>query len=270
MEKSGYVEAYKQEAANFVQALRSGIGKPAPQVPTCPEWNVNDLILHIGFVHRTWSKLLDERMQTPPDFQAADKSYLNIPTAYMAWSGDKKAPEGAAVPADLVNWFEEGTKLLEVSLANIEPEIAVWTFATAQNAWHWHRMMPLETGMHRWDVQNTYGEAAPLEAEFAKASIDFLFEVLLPILRGGFRQGARPGEGEVYHFHRTDGDGEWLVTFGKEATTVSYEHRKGDIALRGTASDILLFLFGRQNADNLEVLGDQSLVARFRELTPAI
>ena len=47
--------------------------------------------------------------------------------------------------------------------------------------------------------------------------------------------------------------------------TVTAEHAKGDVAARGSASDLLLFLWGRVPADSLEVFGDAELLARFRQ-----
>jgi hypothetical protein len=49
---------------------------------------------------------------------------------------------------------------------------------------------------------------------------------------------------------------------------VTREHAKGDVAVRGTASDLLLFLWGRLPGERLEVLGDASLVGRYFELVP--
>jgi hypothetical protein len=48
------------------------------------------------------------------------------------------------------------------------------------------------------------------------------------------------------------------------AYAVSREHAKGDVAARGSASDLLLFLWGRVSAERLEVFGDAELLARFR------
>ena len=45
---------------------------------------------------------------------------------------------------------------------------------------------------------------------------------------------------------------------------VTREHAKGDVAARGTASDLLLFLWGRVPATALEVFGDAALLDRFR------
>ena len=72
------------------------------------------------------------------------------------------------------------------------------------------------------------------------------------------------GDGTV-HLHCTDIDGEWLISSGGGEVTVTREHAKGDVAARGTASDLLLFVWGRVPADALEVFGDTDLLARFRQ-----
>lgn len=74
--------------------------------------------------------------------------------------------------------------------------------------------------------------------------------------------------GETYHFHRTDGPGEWLVRFMPEGPVVTREHAKGDVAVRGIASDLFLFLWRRLPADRLEVFGDADLLSRYFELAP--
>ena len=67
------------------------------------------------------------------------------------------------------------------------------------------------------------------------------------------------GDGTV-HLHCTDVDGEWLVARRDGEVTVTAEHAKGDVAARGSASDLLLFLWGRVPADALEVFGDADLL----------
>ena len=51
---------------------------------------------------------------------------------------------------------------------------------------------------------------------------------------------------------------------------MTHEHAKGDVAVRGTASDLLLFVWGRLPGESLEVLGDASLIERFFELVPPV
>jgi hypothetical protein len=44
---------------------------------------------------------------------------------------------------------------------------------------------------------------------------------------------------------------------------VSHEHARGDAAVRGTASDLLLYLWGRPVEDRVDVLGNPAAVERF-------
>ena len=47
-------------------------------------------------------------------------------------------------------------------------------------------------------------------------------------------------DGATIHLHCTDVDGEWLLTGTAEGARVTREHAKGDVAARGSASDLLL------------------------------
>jgi predicted lipid carrier protein YhbT len=62
--------------------------------------------------------------------------------------------------------------------------------------------------------------------------------------------------------------GEWLVRFNGDDVTVTREHGKGDVAVRGPVEDLFLWLWGRIPADRLEVFGDRSLLERYRQLVP--
>ena len=53
------------------------------------------------------------------------------------------------------------------------------------------------------------------------------------------------GPGETIHLHATDTDGEWLIRLTPDGIETSREHAKGDVAARGPASDLFLFLVGR-------------------------
>jgi predicted lipid carrier protein YhbT len=88
-------------------------------------------------------------------------------------------------------------------------------------------------------------------------AIDEFLAVSLPY---GRRNAARL-KGTV-HLHCTDGEGEWFIdTDG----TVERKHQKADVALRGSASDLLLALQGRVDIDDLEVFGDAAIVRELIE-----
>jgi hypothetical protein len=79
-------------------------------------------------------------------------------------------------------------------------------------------------------------------------------------------------EGKIIHFHATDeeADGEWLIRGVPGGVAVETGHGKGDLALRGPASSILLVLLRRLPPDDpaVEVLGDRALLDAWLAATP--
>ena len=126
----------------------------------------------------------------------------------------------------------------------------------------WARRQANETAVHRWDAQRAAGAVEPVEHTLAVDGIDEFFG-LIPFWR---RESNVRGVGETIHLHCTDGAGEWLVRLAADAVIVTREHAKGDVAARGSASDLLLFLYGRVGPSALEVFGDASLLDRWQEL----
>ena len=134
----------------------------------------------------------------------------------------------------------------------------------------WTRRQAHEAAVHRWDAQNALGAPAPAAID-SKLAADGIDEWLSVFAVSRSRQtSTRIGLGESYHFHCTDEHGEWVVRFEGSDIDVKREHVKADVALRGGASDLLLFLWRRRSAETLEVLGDSSLLEWWPELLPAI
>jgi hypothetical protein len=57
--------------------------------------------------------------------------------------------------------------------------------------------------------------------------------------------------------------GEWTVREGNDGFVVTREHSKGDCAIRGAASDILLALWRRVPLSACDVVGDADVGRRF-------
>ncbi len=55
------------------------------------------------------------------------------------------------------------------------------------------------------------------------------------------------------------------MRLGSDGIHLTREHAKGDVAVRGPASDVLLVLMGRKTMDAADVLGDAPLFERFRK-----
>jgi predicted lipid carrier protein YhbT len=99
----------------------------------------------------------------------------------------------------------------------------------------------------------------------AADGIDELLELLAAVQMGP--KDLLAGLTASYHFHTTDVPGEWVIEIngGSDEITVRREHAKADVAIRGAASDLELFLYNRRGTDGLEVFGDPALVAAWSE-----
>jgi uncharacterized protein (TIGR03083 family) len=174
-----------------------------------------------------------------------------IPPPDQEWSDD-----------EAVTRLEAGVAGLLTVLGDVDPDEKVWNWSEGeQRAGFWYRRMAQETAVHRWDGQAAHSMEQPVDPELATDGIDEMLEVMLP------RLGPLDGlEGSV-HIHCTDTQGEWLLAAEDGRPVVERLHKKGDVAVRGSASDLLLLLWGRVPPEAVEVLGDLSVLTRWRERT---
>ncbi|MBM3674099.1 MAG: maleylpyruvate isomerase family mycothiol-dependent enzyme [Actinobacteria bacterium] len=226
------------EADALATAARAA-GPDAP-VDTCPEWNVAKLVKHTGTTHR-WAR------------------------AVVA-SGGPVAPGSIDLdfpvdPSELPGWLVAGAAVFAAEAGVADQEAPCWSWGADQHVRFWPRRMAHETAVHRWDAQAVVGAPEPLDGALAVDGLDELFENLAfhPTL-SGIR-----GSGESLHLHATDREGEWLLRRTDTGVEVSREHGKGDVAARGAASDLLLFLLGRADAGALEVFGNGTVLGEFRD-----
>jgi uncharacterized protein (TIGR03083 family) len=230
--------AIRLESDRFY-ALAAG-ADPGLRVPSCPDWSVADLVWHLGEVHWFWATDVELRATDPDAVEAAKP---DRPGGY-----------------DEVVAFGRGQadRLLDV-LRSTPDDVAVWTWAL-QEADHTvgfiRRHQVQEAAVHRWDLELAVtGRPAPVDVAAAVDSIDELLAVTLP----WSVRPDKPLRGSV-HLHCTDppteGDGEWFVHPDGRVEAI---HAKGDAAIRGAASDVLLALYSRVPVDQLDLVGDTAL-----------
>jgi len=274
MEKNDYIAALHREAGTFAKVMRANTQPPMPIVPACPDWNTLDLLLHLGSVQRMVTKIVIEHLQERPAFDSEFVKAMALSPLYLGWlMHTQPTPDDEPLPAELIDWFEEGAAKLEAAFNQIGPDVPLWTWNSAdQTAAHWVRVQASEAAIHRWDAQDAYHCTEPIEPALALDAINFTFDVLLP--KNRVDKKAPTGQDETFHFHRTDGPGEWLLQFEPSGEVlVERTHAKGDVAVRGTASDLLLWLRQRLHyspdvQSRLQVFGDAALLKRYFELVP--
>jgi uncharacterized protein (TIGR03083 family) len=210
-------------------------------VPTCPGWAMSDLVEHMGRTHRWVEQIVRSGER---------QSYKGVPP------GPQDA-EGR------LRWYQEGVDLLLSTLSGVAEDDTAWNWLQADGpAGFWMRRMALETAVHRFDAQLAAGGGDPVDTELALHGVEEMLFSLLP-LRGTV---AELSDKATLHLHCTDAEGEWLVRFTAEGPEVSREHAKGDVAVRGTASDLYLLLWNRISAERCEVFGDASLLRRWADV----
>ncbi len=238
-----YVTAIRDNATQLADAgERAGLDA---RVPSCPDWVVADLLGHIGTVHR-WATACCDRSPTDP-FMRSSEAGIEVP------------PDHAARPA----WVREGAGVLADTLAARSPDDPCWTWAPPATIGFWRRRQAHETAMHRIDAQLAADAVEPIDAALASDGIDE-WMALLP--NRPWVPDKITGAGETIHLHCTDVDGEWLLRLAPSGLEVERVHAKGDVAAKGAASDLLVWLMGRGPVERLEVFGDESLLMRWREI----
>jgi uncharacterized protein (TIGR03083 family) len=172
-------------------------------------------------------------------------------------------PKPPTDEAELLGWFDEGAHALVTTLAGIDPGAPAWNFAGATpTAAFWRRRQAVETAVHRWDAQHAIGTASPVDDQLAADGIDEFLTVLAP-----YRFGSHDGIdiGGSLHLHCTDVDGEWTIHTDDGLYRIDRGHAKGDVAVRGPASQLLLVVFQRlgPETDGVEVFGAPEILDRW-------
>ena len=239
METATYLQHLRTDGDALAAAAEKDL---TAHVPSCPEWNVAELVRHTSEVHRHKAAIVRlGETQDPP-----------------RWPEREQGPED---PTEIIDWYRAGLDDLHGLLSSVDPDQPAATWGTGNTAGWWIRRMAQETAVHRWDAQNAVGTADAIDPDLACDGVDEFFCEFVP-------GEAVPWDGgnSTVHLHSTDSEGEWTVGLRTGEVPI-YEtgHSKGDAALRGGASDLLLVVWRRLEPDAVEVLGDTDLANKFWE-----
>ncbi|WP_380281393.1 maleylpyruvate isomerase family mycothiol-dependent enzyme [Kitasatospora purpeofusca] len=246
MEITTHLDALRREGTLLADAAaRTDLTAP---VPTCPKWQLRDLVLHLGQVHRWATVTVRDRLSAPMDAERQQ----------VAWGPE---PDDA----DLVAWFRTGHATLVDTLTAAPADLDCWTFLpTPSPLAFWARRQAHETAVHRIDADAAAGVEGPhVDAEFAHDGID---ELLAGFLTLG-RSKARSERPRTMQISASDGPGRWLLTIGPEPISVELAERPADLTLTGPARDLYLLLWNRLpgGTGRVAAAGDDTLLDLWRE-----
>jgi uncharacterized protein (TIGR03083 family) len=233
-------------------AFRAAVGQEGAlqrPVPSCPGWTVEDLVRHLAGTYRLVAGLVGLGVTTLPERPPAATADTSPAPDPLAW------------------WDERYTRLVTV-LDGLDPALPAWNWASQpKRAEFWHRRMAHETAVHRWDAQLAVGLGEPIEVKLAADGVTEVIDTWLP---AGKRQGPVDRHG-VVALRATDVEEVWDVRLRGQGvalldtdTLLDDDDSHERAIATGTASDLLLALYGRINFDVLDVSGDHSLLEALR------
>lgn len=243
-------ERYCDEIVLRTDALRYAVadGDLGARVPTCPEWTLRDLAVHVGGAQRWVGEIV--RTRATEEVPAERVPHFT--------------PEGDD-PAVLDAWLAEGAAQTAGVLREAGPELPVWSWSWEHSAGFWARRMAIETVVHQADAALTAKVPYAMAPDLAADTIDEWLDIVAFAAGSGYdpRAAELRGGGRSIHLHATDAPGaEWLIEFGEDGFTWRRAHEKATVALRGALTDVML-VFNRRlapDSDRVEVLGDAELL----------
>lgn len=250
MDAATHIAHLRDDAAAALAACQA---HPSAAVETCPGWDRTALLAHLGGVH-AWVRA----------------QLARGPEERIGFRGAERPPTDGTLPA----WFEAGVAALAEALTTMDVEATWPTWAGPQPGTFFARRMALETAVHRWDL-----DGAPIATALALDGVDEVLELFAPRVDPARLAQAAAG---TIHLHATDLDGlgaepgttveaadaplgEWLISVAPEGITFEHGHAKGDVAVRGSASDLYLLAWNRLPLDDrFQVFGDPALLDLWR------
>ncbi|KUM69037.1 maleylpyruvate isomerase family mycothiol-dependent enzyme [Streptomyces sp. ISL-22] len=218
------------------------------QVPTCPGWTLFDLVRHLGGGHRRWA---DTVAAGPADARPAE-------------TAAQSAPAGLREREALLAWSAESTERLLSALREAGPDRGCWTWwgtsQSPQTSGAVARHQLQEVAVHTYDAQIALGAPQPLPDAAALDGVDEFLSTCCATT------SAWPHEAATADFHATEGPS-WRLALSADGaratrlpTTTAAEDLDAATALaRGTASDLVLTLYGRVPVDSLKLDGNRKL-----------
>lgn len=137
------------------QAIRESPGTPVPQYPG---WTLEDLANHLGWVHGRIVLICRDHPQ----------ERISGP----------RCPPGTPV----IDWYDQTLDELLEALEASDPSTPVFGFGSTVTIGFWERRMTIETGVHRWDVDQALGVPGGLSDLVAVSGLDEYADVWLGYL----------------------------------------------------------------------------------------
>ncbi|MER5203424.1 maleylpyruvate isomerase family mycothiol-dependent enzyme [Streptomyces sp. NPDC002825] len=213
------------------------------EVPTCPGWQVRDLVRHTAMVHR-WATT----------FVAEGRTEFHPGDGETALDGE-----------ELLTYFREGHARLVAALRAAPETLECWSFLPAPSPLaFWARRQAHETTVHRADAESALPTGpGPVDPAVAADGVDELFVAF----HARDRSRVHTPEPRTLRVRATDTGDVWTVHLSPTAPprTERGTTPPADTELTGPAARLYLTLWNRLPLDSITLAGDEDLARLWRE-----
>ena len=233
MKPADHIAALRRDNHRIASAAESRLDRT---VPSCPGWQIADLVWHVGIVHMFWQMVARGALSGPEDWSEPDRP-----------SND-----------DLLGWFRGGADLSATTLDGLDPDRPAWTWGRRNTVAFIIRRVAQESAVHCWDAVNATGAREPVEQAIAVDGVDEFLDEVLPGLSHDLH-----GPAETICLRTNDTLDQWTVRTGEGSSHLNPAGGQADATVTASASDLLLLLWGRRSSDHVQIAGDTAALQRF-------
>ena len=233
MRYESFVDQVDELGTGLASAAEDSLDDP---VPTCPGWNVTDLVRHVAEVYE--HKIASTELQQVPDPWPP------------AW-GDREP----------IGWFRDAHgRLLAMFRAHGPNDPSPTWWPSDQTVGFWARRMAHETAIHGVDAQRASGRLTPLDRDLA---IDGIDEILRIMLEGDWSEAPSP-ESSGQRVVVEGGERSWVVTLDPTSIEVGDGDADAPSRVGGSPSNVDLWLWGRVPNEAVDISGSVEDAALLR------
>jgi uncharacterized protein (TIGR03083 family) len=143
-----YLAHLRAESTRFLEALRDV--DPTARVPSCPDWDADDLLWHLAGVQWFWGSVVVDRLQSP--------------------EGAEEQPRPDS-HAGMLEVFEKNADRLHSALSEADPAEVVWTWSDDHSVGFIRRRQAHEALIHRLDAELVSGAYSALDPDLASDGV---------------------------------------------------------------------------------------------------
>jgi uncharacterized protein (TIGR03083 family) len=252
-----FLDHLARESARFAAALRDAPAQA--RVPTCPDWDADDLIWHLAEVQWFWGTIAAKKIT-----ETERANELDHPDR----------PDGRT---GLLAFYDQASRDLGEALASGSPDTPAWTWSDDQTVGFIRRRQAHEALIHRIDAEVTAGERTEMDQALSRDGVD---EVLRVMYGGAPPWGQfTPASERTVRVRDTDTGDSWLLTLGQFVGTDPDDGSEVDepdlrvaatdpggraaAEVSGSAADLDCWLWHRPTVGEVERTGDPDVLAAF-------